>query len=255
MRVRVAGCLAILMVSIGPAIADEPAKEAPASVRHLGYAFESPRLLTQQLLWGLVHGVRQLANVCRESEAAAEVATAYADWLERYRLRIDGAARELAQHYFGRDEATLDALTAAIGLRPSLELDAETRGAACASFAEAIEARRYNLDVFFALRRDAAVQARADAVRLRQRRCAAELPEEAAEPLASAFAAWDETNGTLETVARARLAAALADEKGNRAWQRDAGVGAVPPAIPCDQLAGALAAPSHDLRHAFGEPE
>ena len=31
-----------------------------------GYAFDKPRVLAQQLVWGRLHGVRLLAQACRE---------------------------------------------------------------------------------------------------------------------------------------------------------------------------------------------
>lgn len=248
-RIAAALCAALFVL---PAAAEETEAARVAPARH-GYAFDSPRYLTQQLLWGLAHGVRLLANACRESATSAEVATAYVDWLEREKPRIDAAVRDLGRFYFGREEITLDALTGAMGLKPLLELAPERLEAACASFVAAIGGDRYDLDAFYTLRQDAARLARAEAVRQRVQRCRESLPAEVAAPLGDAFILWEAEHGAAETLARTRLATALGDTDEARTWRDQAGAGAVPPAVACPELAAELAAPSHSVRRIYDD--
>jgi hypothetical protein len=249
-RLTAALCAALTLAL--PALAEEndDARIPPA---HHGYAFESPRLLTQQLLWGLVHGVRLLANACRPTPQGAEVVLAYADWLERHKPRVDAAVRDLGRLYFGREAVTLDALTSAMGLKPTLDLPPETLEPACASFIEAVAAKRYDLDAFYTLRRDAARLARADAVRAQEKRCRPALADDAGTVLVEAFARWESDNGAVETVARSRLAGALGDEEEARKWLKDAGVIAAPPTLACDKLAAALTLPAFSVRQVFDD--
>jgi hypothetical protein len=239
----------------GTTTAPASAEPAPRPPAHSGYAFTAPRLLTQQLLWGLVHGVRLLANACRGSAAGEGVMTSYADWQDRYQLRISSAARELAMYYYGHPQATLGGLMTALNLRPALDLAPDVLEPACASFAEAVSARRYNLDLYFAMRRDAARMARAVAIRERVRRCQASLDETRRETLAAAFAEWEVTNGALESVVRARIDNLVGSEADAQNWLRDAGAGAAPPGVPCSELALQLNEPTHDLRRAFDDDE
>lgn len=248
---RLAAALCAALIAL-PAVAEE-AVEARIAPARQGYVFDSPRFLTQQLLWGLAHGVRLLANACRDSAAGAEVATAYVDWLDREKPRIDAAVRDLGRLYFGREEITLDALTGAMGLKPRLELPPERLEAACASFVAAIGTERYDLEAFYTLRRDAARLARAEAVRQRMERCRETLPAEAAALLGDAFILWEAEHGAAETLARTRIATALGDDDEARKWRDHAAAGAVPPAVPCPELATELAAPSHSVRRIYDD--
>lgn len=220
-----------------------------------GYAFADPRLLTQQLLWGLVHGVHLLADSCRNREDGAVAALAYADWLDRQRPRIAAAARDLARHYYDRDAVSLPELAAALHLRQALDLPLEEQAAACASFPEALATQRYDLQLFYDLRRDAARLARAEAVRAAVDRCRPTLAAEPQAALDQAFAAWEAANGATETLARARFAGSVEISKDVAQWRREAGGGAVPAAVACDQLAARLGQPSHALATVFGPEE
>lgn len=248
-RLAAALCAALFVL---PAIAEEAA-EARVPPAHRGYAFDSPRFLTQQLLWGLAHGVRLLAHACREAAAGPEVRNAYADWLEREKPRLDAAVRDLGRFYFGREEITLDALTEAIGLKPRLELAPELLEAACDSFVAALGSERYDLDAFYTLRRDAARLTRADTVRQRVERCRGALPADATAALGDAFILWEAEHGAAETLARTRLATALGDDDETRKWRQQAAAGAVPPAVPCPELATELTAPSHSVRRIYDD--
>jgi hypothetical protein len=226
-------------------------QEAPA--RTDGYEFGKPRLLTQQLIWGLAHGVKLLAETCRGQEVGQAVASAYADWLERYKLRIQGAARDLSRHYFGQDAVAAEALNAALHLKAQLDLPPDDLAPACSSAVQAIEAPRHDLDLFYALRRDAARVERAEAVRSRVAACLDKLAAEPAAHVAARFAAWVQANDLLENVSRSRLLALKGDSADDRQWRRDAGAGAIPPAADCDHLAGELAGPGYALGNVFGE--
>jgi hypothetical protein len=230
------------------------ARGQEAQPRADGYEFGKPRLLTQQLLWGLAHGVELLATTCRGAdEGAAAIARAYDEWLVRNRQRIDAAARELSRHYFGQDTAPAEALAAALHLKPALDLPPDELAPTCASFVEAVAASRYDLDLFYELRRDAARIERAEAVRTRVTACLKNAAAEPAARLEASFSAWAKANELLESVSRSRLLAHKGDNADDRQWRHDAGGGAIPPAIACEELAGALSEPGHALANAFEE--
>jgi hypothetical protein len=128
-----------------------PAQADPPSA----YAFDHPRLLAQQLIWGRLHGIRLLAQACRDrGEAAA--ALAYADWLDRQWPRIRHTERGLARHYFSQEAATLEALDRALGLKPELDpMPAAQLAAACATLPTALAEPRNDLEHIYNERRDA----------------------------------------------------------------------------------------------------
>jgi hypothetical protein len=121
-----------------------------------GYAFDKPRVLVQQLVWGRLHGVRLLALACRDL-GDGKAALAYADWLESQSLPVAAAEHALARHYFGVDTVPMEAIDGALNLKPSLDVPADELAAACATFPEALAAPRYDLGKFHAERR-AAIQ-------------------------------------------------------------------------------------------------
>ena len=160
-------CLLIGMVAIsGQAGAQdrvlsvEPANEPEAQEANgarqpvTGYAFDNPRLLTQQLLWGRLHGVRLLALACQRL-GKRQAALAYVDWLEAQWPAIRRAEADLAKHYFGLAQAPLLAIDAAIGLQPELSSAAELIPEACQSLPEALAAPRHDLQLFYEQRREA----------------------------------------------------------------------------------------------------
>ncbi|MDP2809410.1 MAG: hypothetical protein Q8O34_04610 [Rhodocyclaceae bacterium] len=114
-----------------------------------GYAFDEPHILTQQLLWGLAHGARLLALDC-QARGDGAAALAYVDWLDRQWPRIRAAEQDLARHYFGRDQAPAEAISAALSLKPYLETQSGELAAACATLPEALAAPRYDLERFHA---------------------------------------------------------------------------------------------------------
>jgi hypothetical protein len=112
------------------------------------YEFDKPQLLAQQLLWGVVHGVRLLGMAChrRGDRAAAE---AYVNWLDRQGPRIRAAERELSLHYFQREQVPMEAIDQALKLKPTLDQPDEELGEACATLPEALAAPRYDLERFY----------------------------------------------------------------------------------------------------------
>jgi hypothetical protein len=118
------------------------------------YAFANPRLLTQQLLWGRVHGTRLLGLACW-ARGDAVAALSYVDWLDRQWLPILAASRDLSRHYFSVDAAPMEAIDAALNLKTQLDTPGHELTAACATLAEALAASRHDLARFYAERREA----------------------------------------------------------------------------------------------------
>jgi hypothetical protein len=112
------------------------------------YEFDRPQVLAQQLLWGVVHGVRLLGMAChRRGDHVA--ALAYVDWLDRQWPRIRAAERDLSRHYFDREQVPMEAIDAAIKLKPALDRPDDELGAACATLPEALSAPRYDLERYY----------------------------------------------------------------------------------------------------------
>lgn len=149
------------LVVLALAATTAPARELPARpsaplsggpVQHGipgGYRFDNPQLLTQQLLWGIVHGVRLLGLRC-QAMGNTVAAEAYIQWLSQQQTRVQAAERDLAGHYFGRPTASPEALALALGLKPTLDLDDALLQPACATLAEALQQERYDLNKFYA---------------------------------------------------------------------------------------------------------
>lgn len=153
MRRAALGC-ALLMALVMPVRAEVqvgPEGTAPAAPFSKAtppeYAFDKPEVLTAQLLWGVAHGVRLLARACAESgkHAAAE---AWVDWREREQAQIMAAGRLLGQHYFGVEDLSPAVISAALGLKPALDLSPEVLDPACDTLPKALAQARYDLDRF-----------------------------------------------------------------------------------------------------------
>jgi hypothetical protein len=151
----------------------ETPRPVPLVPLHQGYALDNPRMLAQQRLFGLAHGVALLAATCVREPAYREALTlAYAEWHERHEATIAASYRDLARYYF-RDRAAeasrLD-IARTLGLRGELDLkpgSPELR-AACDTFVEALKKPRFDLRsqyrlLFFAARLDAATVVEAEA--------------------------------------------------------------------------------------------
>ena len=115
-----------------------------------GYSFDQPRILTQQRLFGLAHGISLLAERCFEQPAQGEdVRHAYAAWQQQQRRTIALAQEELAHYYFGERaaEARWPDIVTALGLQNRLALKSGSSKlmAACATLPQAL--RRYHNDL------------------------------------------------------------------------------------------------------------
>jgi hypothetical protein len=112
------------------------------------YEFDQPQILAQQLLWGVVHGVRLLGMAChRRGDRVA--AQSYVDWLDKQWPRIRAAERDLSRHYYGREQVPMEAIDQALKLRPVLEQSDEELGDACTTLPEALSAPRYDLEHYY----------------------------------------------------------------------------------------------------------
>jgi hypothetical protein len=112
------------------------------------YEFDQPNILAQQLLWGVMHGVRLLGMACqrRGDHVAAQ---AYVDWLDHQWPRIRAAETDLSRHYFMRDQVPMEAIDAALKLKPALDRPDAELGEACASLPDALAAPRYDLERYY----------------------------------------------------------------------------------------------------------
>jgi hypothetical protein len=110
-----------------------------------GYAFERPSILARQVAWGHLHGVRLLAQACRERDDTAAT-QAYADWLDRQRQPIALVAADLSHYYFGIEAAPMDAIDMALKLKPTLDTPETELAAACATLPQALTSQRHDLD-------------------------------------------------------------------------------------------------------------
>lgn len=117
---------------------------AVASPVRAEYAFNKPEVLAAQLLWGVAHGARLLALDCARNGKYAAT-KAWIDWQEREEPQIFAAARRLERHYFNAEETLPAVISAAIGLKPTLDLSPEVLESACATLAEALAQPRYDL--------------------------------------------------------------------------------------------------------------
>ncbi|MRR51640.1 MAG: hypothetical protein EG825_12120 [Rhodocyclaceae bacterium] len=180
----------------------EPAEQKPAPAvvdpMRLGYAFEHPRILTQQRLFGLAHGISLLAASCLDvPERMEEVQDAYAAWRERQAGTIDDAVGELSTYYFGLDAAAdWQHLTGVMRLRDTLPFapESDELKAACATFAQALRRPRYDLVAQFRLQEllsqiTVALETDARAVH-----CKTKLPGDSLTLLEARYGVWREIN-------------------------------------------------------------
>lgn len=255
-----------------------PVAAAPAVPRfrpeRQGYAFGHPRILAQQTLFGLSHGISLLARACsllpEEGELARE---AYGAWETRNRIRIELAEYELAGYYFtppAEEVRRLD-LIQALQLKSDLGLstDGPELKAACATLPAALAKPRYDLEAQWLLKGDVERLRRATETRELVSQCRQQTAPEAVERLDAALVAWEQANAASEAEARQRLVADMATlpdpkqpdqpvdgEALMKTWQDELrrGVGrrlAYGAAEACPGLADALPGKAHALNHAF----
>lgn len=198
-----------------------PGTEEPPRPRRtrLGYAFNHPRVLAQQAIFGISHGVALLARTCALVPASAAASNAaYAAWTDKNQVRIETAERELARYYFAppRDGVRRLHLVQALQLKAELGLatDSPELREACATLPQALQNPRYDLEALWLLRRDTERLRRATETRELLAQCRQQAELEAVEKVDAALARWEEDNAALETAARERL---LADPGNNPA--------------------------------------
>lgn len=185
------------------------ADEVPQPQRQ-GYAFESPRVLAEQRLFGIAHGVRLLADACREVSDAARIESAVSAWRAEQQVTIDLAAAGLARWYFGREAAAADwaAIATALNLKARLDLAPDDLAAACASLPEALAQPRYALGERLRLEELMAQVTAAVEVEAHSAWCGKRVPEAAREVHAARYENWREINLPVLQQAQADLAAA-----------------------------------------------
>lgn len=205
-RLALAGalCAATLMVHA------ETAAPPLVSNERQGYAFEFPRVLAEQRLFGVAHGVSLLATACLDSPAEAEAASAaYTHWYEQQQTQIDLLQNELAEFYFGPHaaEASWEHVAETLKLRTSLGLvpDSKELQAACTSFPEALRQPRYDLTALFQLEAALAVMKTAARAESYTAACAARLPEPQRVAVNARYAEWQVREETALATARSQM--------------------------------------------------
>lgn len=249
----------ILCGALAAAHADNAAPPLVSDER-LGYAFEFPRVLAAQRLFGIAHGVSLLATACLDApDEANAVADAYTQWYEQQQGQIDMLQSELAEFYFGprANEARWAHIAATLNLRVVIGLtpDSEQLRAACASLPEALLQPRYDLAALFQLEAALAGMVTATRAEAQTSACAARLPEAERPALAADYADWQQREADAIANARAQML---------QQWQNTATPGdpdewqktmrkryANPPARACEQLPAWLSSSASSLAQSF----
>ena len=238
--------------------ADNPPAPPLVSIERQGYAFEYPRVLAEQRLFGIAHGVALLAESCRDVPATAQAtADAYARWYDLQQLQIEDLKSNLTAFYYGprAHEATWQHIAAALNLREKLDLAPEQRAAACASLPEALRQPRYDLASMFQLEAALAVMTQAIRIETQATLCATKLPEAERVSLAAAYSDWQRNETPALETARGQL---------QYYWNSTATPGTPeiwaealrqrysnPPAATCQNLGNILRSPDASLAHSF----
>lgn len=169
------------------------AAAAPLQPLRLGYAFDQPRILAQQQLFGRAHGIALLAAACGEKAQTQ----AFVAWNAQQAAAIGSSLHDLARYYFGERaiEASRLDIVRALRLQEKLVLRSGSKelNAACATFAEALTKPRYDLREQFHLqalvsRLEAATRTEAEA-----EACYALLDNDGRAMLNEAMALWRAT--------------------------------------------------------------
>ena len=265
-RLALAGllCGALNAVGAQPVQAAAAAAAPPlVSIERQGYAFEYPRVLAEQRLFGIAHGVSMLAESCRAVEPTAQAsADAYARWYEQQQLQIEDLKNNLASFYYGSRaaEATWQHLVAALNLREKLSLapDSEQLIAACASLPDALQQPRYDLTALFQLEAALAAMTLTARVDAQVAACNATLNGNEQTRLRAAHADWQQNEGAAMEMARAQLtyywqatAAAGSPEEWLRSQTRRY---SNPTALRCAGLADWLKSDQASLMQSFAPP-
>jgi hypothetical protein len=160
-----------------------------------GYAFDYPRVLAEQRLFGVAHGVSLLATACLDVPAQADAAAdAYTHWYEQQQPLIATLKDELAVFYFGAqaDAASWSHIAETLKLRDRLSLapDSAALKAACESLPEALRQPRYDLTSLFQLEASLAAVSTAARAESQTAACAALLSETERPAFNAHYADW-----------------------------------------------------------------
>lgn len=217
---RAAAALAALVAASTSATAAAGVDAAPRLVPTMrGYAFDTPRILAQQMIFGRAHAVTLLMRACSGQPAgepgaattSAAALAAYDEWMQRYAVRLRQSEAELARFYFGADagRATATDIAAALGLAESLDTRAPAAVVtdACATLPAALATKRHNLDLIFALHVDEARLVTGVEVEARVAACLADKAparDAARQQVETAAVAWRQRYGDMIEAASAR---------------------------------------------------
>ncbi|MES2238211.1 MAG: hypothetical protein V4500_10745 [Pseudomonadota bacterium] len=127
--------------------APEPLKALPGRT---GYAFDQPKILLRQRLFGLAHGVSLLAAACVElPEQSVAIQASFLAWHDQQAAAIEQLVHDLAGYYFGPQAVTVQwqDLIRALQLKEHIDqsLGQFELSVACASLNQAITGPRYDL--------------------------------------------------------------------------------------------------------------
>ncbi|MBU0753111.1 MAG: hypothetical protein KJ787_02340 [Gammaproteobacteria bacterium] len=189
----------LALAAVAPAPTFSQDEIPPLQPREAGYAFAQPRVLVQQRLLGLAHGVSLLVSACMDQpERIDATLAAYVPWREAQENSIALAQFDLSRHYFGprAAEARWPDLVRALNLRNRLELapGSDELAAACETLPEALRRPRYDLGTQF---RQQGLLAEATAgieAELRWTRCREHLAGDERILLDARYAVWREIN-------------------------------------------------------------
>ena len=205
----VPGLLCVLLLTF-PARAEETAPAAVAAAAdRLGYAFEYPRVLVQQRLFGIAHGISLLAAACLDVPAPTDdVQGAYAAWRARELPAIATASADLSTYYLGAGvAATESALAKLMQLQDTLAYapDSDQLKAACATLPQALAQPRYQLTERFRLEEQMARVVAAFEIDARDGHCRTQFPENVRQVHEARYEVWREINEPLLQQANATL--------------------------------------------------
>ncbi len=178
---------------------------------HEGYAFDHPRVLLQQRLFGFAYGVTLLAMTCtRESGYRQTLMPVYMAWRDQQQTTITASHRELAKYYFAdrAAEAGEQDIADALKLKRELGLEPGSKKlhAACDTFASAIKNPRYDLNRQFQLQLLASRLAAAITTEIRIETCQRTLPKADIVKLDAAMLQWQQIYGAGVAEAKSTLA-------------------------------------------------
>jgi len=189
----------LALVAVAPAPTFSQDEIPPLQPREAGYAFAQPRVLAQQRLLGLAHGVSLLVSACMDQpERIDATLAAYVPWREGQENAIALAQLDLSRHYFGvrAAEARWPDLVRALNLKKQQELapGSSELADACETLPEALRRPRYDLGVQF---RQQGLLAEATAgieAELRWNKCREYLAGDERILLDARYAVWQEIN-------------------------------------------------------------